>query len=793
MLLRQAILLLTTPPTPTIMATSTPPIEDSASSILSSAPATAVLDRAELEIGLQIPLEGSAVSITESTTRIPKRRMTLDGIELIEVLLPCKKTAFYWNYGIEYEAQQSGNGKKPRYWCCSLCKRTKTFGMTHSDHIRDHLRSRHSVTDSKPPSSNKSVLELQQHAPMLASQRTSNLSDTDRHTVLATKFQAALVAFIVVAQVAFSIVESKYFQALLCLLSDLVPSLLPTSHNTAKSWIMNSYNKKKLTIKRMVAKSRSKINISFDLWTSPNYYAMAAVVGHFISAESKVESVLLALRDIIGPHSGANIAATVLDVLDEYEITPDRLGVFTLDNATNNDTCLQAIGKAYGWSRNDWKRYRLRCFGHIINLVAQAFIFGAESELFEETLKAYERDIESGKTKLWELRGPIGKLHFIVAYIRKTPQRRQEFARPGDGIDPPSYEPKQDNATRWNSVYQMIKRALQLKDHMDYFCYNNTRKKGNDDGLLEAQLLTSDDWSILQQMNEALAIFEDATMRLQGRAKDARFGAMWEVLPLFEDLIDQLVDLQRRYPLATTFEHTALDDVVGGIDPNDAVGADPATEFMCESINCAYTKLQKYYLKIDDSIYYIAGYVLHPATRWKALEDEWEDQPQTLHFAKDNMKKLWLQYKPSDPPASDPPASSNHPTTTAATYPLTAVSTRLKEDDLTQRQQRWRQKEKSRALEPIPVQDEYEHYCAQYPDNDGDVANPIQWWIDHQRRYPNLAKLAFDVLSIPAMSAECERVFSSASHLLSDNRNNIDAKTIEACECQRQWIINNFS
>jgi hypothetical protein len=63
------------------MATSTPPIEDSASSILSSAPATAVLDHAELEIGLQVPLEGSADSITESTTRIPKRRMTLDGIE----------------------------------------------------------------------------------------------------------------------------------------------------------------------------------------------------------------------------------------------------------------------------------------------------------------------------------------------------------------------------------------------------------------------------------------------------------------------------------------------------------------------------------------------------------------------------------------------------------------------------------------------------------------------------------------------------------------------------------------
>jgi len=42
---------------PTTMATSTPPIEDSASSTLSSAPATAILDRAKLEIGLQIRLK----------------------------------------------------------------------------------------------------------------------------------------------------------------------------------------------------------------------------------------------------------------------------------------------------------------------------------------------------------------------------------------------------------------------------------------------------------------------------------------------------------------------------------------------------------------------------------------------------------------------------------------------------------------------------------------------------------------------------------------------------------------
>lgn len=40
----------------------------------------------------------------------------------------------------------------------------------------------------------------------------------------------------------------------------------------------------------------------------------------------------------------------------------------------------------------------------------------------------------------------------------------------------------------------------------------------------------------------------------------------------------------------------------------------------------------------------------------------------------------------------------------------------------------------------------------------------LQWWLDAQQRtrWPMLSHLAVNVLSIPAMSAEAERVFSGA-------------------------------
>ena len=47
--------------------------------------------------------------------------------------------------------------------------------------------------------------------------------------------------------------------------------------------------------------------------------------------------------------------------------------------------------------------------------------------------------------------------------------------------------------------------------------------------------------------------------------------------------------------------------------------------------------------------------------------------------------------------------------------------------------------------------------------------------------------MAFDILSIPAMSAEVERAFSQAKHLLTPCRNCLCEPIINACECLKQW------
>src|SRR5687767_3009282 len=54
-----------------------------------------------------------------------------------------------------------------------------------------------------------------------------------------------------------------------------------------------------------------------------------------------------------------------------------------LDSVESNDTCLEALAKRFPM---DFSRRRLRCIGHIINLVVRAVIFGSNVSKFEAEL-----------------------------------------------------------------------------------------------------------------------------------------------------------------------------------------------------------------------------------------------------------------------------------------------------------------------------------------------------------------------------------------------------------------------
>ena len=57
-----------------------------------------------------------------------------------------------------------------------------------------------------------------------------------------------------------------------------------------------------------------------------------------------------------------------------------------------------------------------------------------------------------------------------------------------------------------------------------------------------------------------------------------------------------------------------------------------------------------------------------------------------------------------------------------------------------------------------------------------------------QAEHPNLAELAIDVLSIPAQSAEIERIFSKCEATLTANRNRMCPETLQHLLLLRSWL-----
>ena len=68
------------------------------------------------------------------------------------------------------------------------------------------------------------------------------------------------------------------------------------------------------------------------------------------------------------------------------------------------------------------------------------------------------------------------------------------------------------------------------------------------------------------------------------------------------------------------------------------------------------------------------------------------------------------------------------------------------------------------------------------------VEKPLEWWKDRSSQFPRLSRMAFDYLSIPAMSSECERLFSRAKLCVSSQRHSLHAETINTLQSLKNWV-----
>jgi hypothetical protein len=137
-------------------------------------------------------------------------------------------------------------------------------------------------------------------------------------------------------------VECSEFRALLYYINGDIDTWLPASHSTIQEWVLRQFEAQKSKVKGLLQRSKTKIHISCDLWSSPNALAILGVVAHYITGDGELQHSVLALKEIDGDHTGENLAPVILEVIADYGFKTN-LGFFVMDNASNNDTMMNYL------------------------------------------------------------------------------------------------------------------------------------------------------------------------------------------------------------------------------------------------------------------------------------------------------------------------------------------------------------------------------------------------------------------------------------------------------------------
>ncbi|KNE90046.1 hypothetical protein PSTG_16491 [Puccinia striiformis f. sp. tritici PST-78] len=129
--------------------------------------------------------------------------------------------------------------------------------------------------------------------------------------------------------------------------------------------------------------------LGLDAWQSPNGFDVLGTVIYQLVEEDEggfhLEAMPLDFVRLQKNHTGKYLAETVQLIVEKFGLKDKIFGIVT-DNASNNKTMIEEI-KTYRWPRFKGETQWVRCFAHILNLIAQVILrpFGSHKRKKDST------------------------------------------------------------------------------------------------------------------------------------------------------------------------------------------------------------------------------------------------------------------------------------------------------------------------------------------------------------------------------------------------------------------------
>ncbi|KAK2931659.1 hypothetical protein FoTM2_009175, partial [Fusarium oxysporum f. sp. vasinfectum] len=302
------------------------------------------------------------------------------------------------------------------------------------------------------------------------------------------RFQHLLIRWVACDNIPFHKLESPYFRDLMAYANSAIVSSesLPT-HSTIREWIIRTFSRHKGVVTELLGRSLSRINISFDAWSSRRSTSLLGLTVHFLDDAGKFRTFLLGLPRIEGRHGGENVADR-----DEVQLWRSKGPIGKLHNIVH-------------WVQRSGQRIeKLHKLQSIEN-----------TALSLEDKTTY--DVITDNATRWN--------------SSKAMMERGYMLR--NALD----SLVQAEVTEWN---QYVARRTQ----------NGTKpmpKKSRKKPAIVDDKMAAEDWSVIAEYLAILKSLKIATKRLEGRPQEGKFGAIWEVLLTMEWLLKHLEEAKLQH------------------------------------------------------------------------------------------------------------------------------------------------------------------------------------------------------------------------------------------------------
>ncbi|KAG6410709.1 hypothetical protein SASPL_128775 [Salvia splendens] len=498
----------------------------------------------------------------------------------------------------------------------------------------------------------------------------------------------------------------------------LQPQFNIPSVSLLQEQIMGIYLREKQKLMDLLCGIPGRLNLTLDLCTSNQSLSYVLVTGHFTDHDWKLQRRLFNVIVVQSPDSPTAFMHAVAACLGDWGIQ-DKLFTITLKLSHATLSARETI------------RNMLPVKNTII-LKGQLLI----NHCYARTMRSLAQD------SLYSMRETVQKVRQSVKYVKTSDDNEKRFNKLKQDLQVPSTKSLMiDDLTQWNTTYQMLVAASELKE-----VFSNLDAYDPDYKLS----VSWDEWRQVETLCSYLKMFYEAANILNSPVyptTNSFFDVVWKMyLKLKHDAESQdIFESMLTRPLLDMFTKFWDDcNLVLAI----AVVMDP--RFKMKVVNFSFSR--------------IFG----------------DDADSQIKVVDQGLHDLYLDYVMLSLHCPIMEAGNEHLVKAEVVSEdiLCADDDGLSDFYV----------DISEIMGEAHVKSEIDQYLEESVLPRVQDFDVLGWWRVNRERYPTLSKLASDVLSIPVSTVPPESVFESGERKMESYLSSLRPKTVQALVCAKDWL-----